>query len=188
MRNVLWGTAFATIVGMASVGFAQGDLQLQMQRMLAGSAPFALELSGRHTTMPPTSERNLFLFTALRALGGMSVDCSPMREAFPAYDDVFCAGLVGRAPQLLGDWQEPRETSAFVLIPWEQDEQSLLSAVYVVDHGLLLMFLASVPNAEASAVVGFWAECTGRLGGMANVSAWSEPEKASLSSCLERLG
>lgn len=187
MRKLLLGAALAAIVGVLSLGVAQTSLQQQMQRMFAGSAPFALQVAGSHTTMPMTSERNLFLFTALSALDAMSIDCTPIRQSFSNWDNVFCAGFVGKAHQLADEWRDPRPTSAFSLLPWDKSDPVMATAVYIVENGMLMVMGISLPDADASAVLGLWMECQGRIGTTADIPRWSDSEKAALTTCMERM-
>lgn len=187
MRTLVLRTAFAATLSLAALGWAQTSLQQQMQRMLAGSAPFALQLSGPHTTMPVISERNLFLYTALSALDAMSIDCAAISQSFPTWDEVFCAGFVGKAPQLADEWRDPQPTSAFSLVPWDTSDPAMVSAAYIVENGMLMVMAISLPDEDASAVLGMWMECEGRIGSSPDVSRWSDSEKASLAACLERV-
>jgi hypothetical protein len=187
MRTLVLRTAFAATLSLAALGWAQTSLQQQMQRMLAGSAPFALQLSGPHTTMPVISERNLFLYTALSSLDAMSIDCAAISQSFPTWDEVFCAGFVGKAPQLADEWRDPQPTSAFSLLPWDKSDPAMATATYIVENGMLIVMAISLPNEDASAVLGMWMECEGRIGSNPDVSRWSDSEKASLAACLERV-
>lgn len=187
MQNLLLGAVFAAIIGVVSMGFAQTSLQQQLQRMFAGSAPFALQITGSHTTMPVTSERNLFLYTALSALDAMSVDCAPIRQSFSNWDNVFCAGFVGKAPQLADEWRDPQPTSTFSLLPWDRSDPAMVTAVYIVENGMLLVMGISLPDADATAVLGLWMECQGLIGSNADITGWSESEKAALNACMQRM-